>query len=89
MGWTDDFSDTQIKLIGAAEVLAALALILPPLVGILPAFAVVAAAGLAALMIGASWTHVRRDELPMVLLNVCLIALACFVVWGRIGPEPF
>lgn len=75
--WTEDFSAPQIKGIAALEVLGALGLILPPLTGVLPILAGVAAAGIAVLQIGALVTHVRRKE--TVAPNLVLIVLALFV----------
>lgn len=40
-------------------------------------------------MIGAMITHGRRGESAFVLLNVGYFALAVFIAWGRMGPEPF
>lgn len=54
MGWAEDFSDTQIKLIAAAEVAGAIGLVAPAATGIMPILTPVAAAGLALLMGGAA-----------------------------------
>jgi hypothetical protein len=62
MAWTQDFSAGQVKLIGAAEVLAALGLILPWATGIAKVLTPIAAVGLAVLMAGAVVVHVRRKE---------------------------
>ena len=81
--WAEDFSEGNIKLIGLAEVLGALGLVLPMWTGILPWLTPLAAAGLAVLMIGASATHLRRKEtiVPSAVLGV----LAVLVVLGRFG----
>lgn len=89
MGWVEDFSPGMIKAIGALEVLAAVGLVVPPLVGIVPVLAPLAALGLVLLMVGAMITHARRRETPMVVVNLVLLALALVVVWGRFGPEQF
>jgi len=85
MGWVDDYPDNGIKAIGAAEVLAAIGLILPALTGIGTIFIPLAAVGLVLLMIGAGITHGRRKEYPFVAGNVVLIVLALIVAWGRFG----
>jgi len=85
MGWVDDYPDNGIKAIGAAEVLAAIGLILPALTGIGTIFIPLAAVGLVLLMIGAAITHGRRKEYPFVAGNVVLIVLALIVAWGRFG----
>ncbi|GAA1478228.1 DoxX family protein [Nocardioides aestuarii] len=89
MGWVEDFSPGVIKLIGALEVLAAVGLVVPPLVGVVPVLAPLAALGLVLLMVGALITHARRKETPMVVVNLVLAALAIVVVVGRFGPEQF
>ena len=89
MGWVEDFSPGVIKLIGALEVLAAIGLVVPPLVGIAPVLAPLAALGLVLLMAGAIITHARRRETPMVVVNLVLLVLALVVVVGRFGPEQF
>jgi uncharacterized membrane protein YphA (DoxX/SURF4 family) len=89
MGWTEDFSDGAVKGIGALEVLAALGLILPAVLGIAPVLVPLAAVGLALLMIGAAITHARRSEQQMIGVNVVLLILAAVVAWGRFGPYAF
>ena len=89
MGWTEDFSPGTIKLIGAAEVLAAVGLILPAVLDIAPVLVPLAALGLVVTMIGAAVVHARRKETPMVVANLVLLALAVFVAWGRFGPYAF
>jgi uncharacterized membrane protein YphA (DoxX/SURF4 family) len=89
MAWTEDFSPVMIKLIGGLEVLAAIGLILPAVLGIAPVLVPLAALGLVAIMIGAAITHVRRGETPMIGVNLVLLALAAVVVWGRFGSYSF
>lgn len=89
MAWVEDFSQTQVKLIGTAEILAAIGLVVPPLVDIAPWLTPLAALGLVLLMAGAAVTHIRRKELQMLPINSVLLLLAAFVAWGRFGPHPF
>jgi uncharacterized membrane protein YphA (DoxX/SURF4 family) len=89
MGWVDDFSPGMVKTIGALEVLAAIGLILPAALDVLPVLVPLAALGLVLLMIGAAITHRRRGELPMIAINVVLLVLAALVAWGRLGPYSF
>ena len=89
MAWTEDFGPPMIKAIGAAEVLGALGLVLPPLVDVATVLTPVAALGLAVLMAGAVATHVRRSENQAILPPLVLFALAAFVAWGRFGPYAF
>ena len=83
MKWVDDISSSNLKLIGVLEILAGIALIVPPLVGILPWLAPLAAVGLALTMIGAAILHVRRGETPMAVSNIVLLAFVAFVAYGR------
>jgi uncharacterized membrane protein YphA (DoxX/SURF4 family) len=62
MGWAEDFTDTNVKLIGAVEVLGAIGLVVPWFTGIAPILSPLAAVGLALVMAGAVVTHVRRKE---------------------------
>ena len=89
MGWVDDFSPGTVKLIGALEVLAAIGLVLPAALDVVPVLVPLAAVGLVALMVGAAITHARRGETPMIAVNVVLLVLAVVVAWGRFGPWSF
>ena len=77
--WTEDFSATAIKLIGLAEVLGAIGLVAPLATGIAPILSPVAGLALAALMVGATVTHIRRSE-PPIPVALVLIALAAAVL---------
>ena len=89
MGWTDDFSAGVVKTIGALEILAAVGLILPAVLGIATVLVPIAATGLVLLMVGAAITHVRRGESQMIVVNLTLLVLAAIVAWGRFGPYSF
>jgi uncharacterized membrane protein YphA (DoxX/SURF4 family) len=89
MGWVEDFSVNMVKTIGALEILAAIGLILPAALDIAPILVPIAALGLVLIMIGAILTHVRRKEFQALPINVVLLLLAAFVVWGRFGPYAF
>jgi uncharacterized membrane protein YphA (DoxX/SURF4 family) len=88
-GWAHDFSPTSIRLIGLAEILGAIGLVLPAAVHIAPILVPLAAVGLALVMAGAAVVHARRKEAPMVAVNVVLLVLAIVVAWGRFGPYSF
>ena len=81
--WVEDFSQGQINLIGVVEILGAIGLILPWALNVLPILTPIAAVGLAIVMLGAAYTHLRRGENPMIIVNLVLFALALFVAWGR------
>lgn len=86
--WAEDFAPSTVKIIGTLELLGGLGLILPMLTNILPILTPLAAVGLVLTMIGAALTHVRRGEYPMIAINLVLLALAAFVVYGRLVAVP-
>ena len=88
-GWVNDVPAQLIKPLGLAEVLAALGLIVPPLVDIAPILTPLAAVGPVLMMIGAVVTHAGRHEFPNVAANVVLAIMAVVVAWGRFGPYAF
>lgn len=87
--WTDDFSPTSVKAIGALEMLGAAGLILPAALGVAPILVPLAAIGLAVVMVGATVVRVRRREYRYMAADLVYLALNVFVAWGRLGPESF
>ncbi|MFD3665927.1 DoxX family protein [Streptomyces sp. NPDC058659] len=87
--WVEDFSGGGVKAIGALEVLAAVALVLPAALDIAPVLVPLAALGLVMLMMGATVTRIRRHEATFMVVDLAYVILAGFVAWGRFGPEPF
>ncbi|HEY8591090.1 MAG TPA: DoxX family protein [Naasia sp.] len=79
MAWTEDFTSPSVKLIGAAEVLGGIGLILPMLTGVAPILSPIAGAALAILMVGAAVTHIRRSEPPIPFALVLLAAAAAIL----------
>ncbi|GLZ78118.1 hypothetical protein Afil01_29250 [Actinorhabdospora filicis] len=84
--WVDDFSPATVRLIGIAELLGALGLILPAITGIATPLVPLAALGLAALMVAAAVVHARRREPSAIVVNAVLFAAAVLIAWGRFGP---
>ena len=89
MPWVEDFTDGQVKGIGALEVLGALGLILPAALGIAEILTPLAAAGLAVVMVGAIVVHLRRGESKLVGAPLVLAVLAVVVAVLRFGPYSF
>ena len=89
MGWVEDFSPGMVKLIGTAEILGAIGLIVPALVDVAPILVPIAATALAVVMIGAVATHVRRHELNALAPPVVLLVLSVVVAIFRFGPNSF
>lgn len=88
-GWTETASVGFVKTLGVFEILAAVGLILPAVLDVAPVLVPVTAACWVLLMIGAMITHLRHNEAKFIVLNLFYLALAAFVAWGRLGPEPF
>lgn len=81
MLWVDDYSARQVQLIGVAEVLGAIGVIVPTATGILPVLAPIAAACLGVLMLGAFFVHLKRkDPVPALVITAVLTACAGVVV---------
>lgn len=89
MAWTKDFSAGTLKLIGAAEALGALGLILPGVLDLAPVLVPLAATGLAIIMLGAIVTHGRRKEYQPIVINTVVLILAVVVAIFRFGPNSF
>jgi hypothetical protein len=88
--WTEHASAGFVKTLGVLELLAAVGLILPAVVGIAPVMVPVTAVCWVLLMVGAMITHGRLGQFKLVMLNSVYLALAAFVAWGRFfGPESF
>ena len=72
-----------LQFIGVAEVLGALGLILPGLLGIQPGLTPVAAAGLVIIMIGATTITAVGGQVAPALFPLVVGLLAAFVAYGR------
>ena len=83
MPWVEDYSARTVRLIGVAEVLGALGLILPQATGIAPILTPIAATGLVIVQALAIRTHARRGETQVLPANIALLLLALFVAIGR------
>ncbi len=90
MPWVADVSEAQVRGVGAAELLGAIGLILPPVLDIAPVLAPLAAVGLTLTMVGAVVVHLRRgDGIAAAIPAVVLGGLSLFVAIMRFGPESF
>lgn len=80
MGWTEAVSPATIKLIGLAEILGAVGLILPIALGTAEILGPLAGACLTILMAGAAVTHRRRNEPSALQIVLTAFALAATVL---------
>ena len=84
MPWAAKMTANSIRLIGVAEVLGALGLVLPLATGIAPILTPIAALCLATLMIGAAVTHVQiKDPRSAAVTTIVIASLLVFVAIGR------
>ena len=87
MTWVAQSTDARVKAIGALEVLAAIGLVLPAALGIVPQLTALAASGVVLLMLGAAKTHGDRSEWERVPVTVVVALIALFVAIQRFGPH--
>jgi DoxX-like family len=92
MPWTTSLTAPQVRLIGVAELLGAIGLVLPKLLdvvddrgGVEGTLSGLAATGLALLQLGAAVLHVRRGEASVLPMNIVLFLAAAFVAAARFG----
>ena len=78
-----------LRFLGVAEVLGALGLVLPGLLGIRPGLTPLAAAGLVIIMIGATVVTLVGGMVAVALMNVVVALLAAFVAYGRWRLAPY
>ena len=88
MGWVADLPPIQVKLIGLAEFLGALGLVLPQLLGLFPILGAIAAAALLLLMLGAAASHFARGEGSKTAPALLLALVVALVAIGRFFVSP-
>jgi hypothetical protein len=83
MAWVGETPMARVRLIGVLEIAGAIGIVVPWAMGILTPLTPLAACGLAALQVGAIWTHMSRGEREQLWLNVLLLVAAVVVAIGR------
>ena len=83
MSWMYELPQLLHVISGSAELLGGLGLILPGLAKTRTRLTPLAASGLVVVMLGAMVFHLGRGELPNIVLNLILAALAGFIAYGR------
>lgn len=86
--WAAEMPAAMVRFIGISEILGGLGLLLPSALRIMPRLTPVAAGGLALVMVLASAFHVSRGEASVIPMNLVLMAVAFFIVWGRSKKAP-
>ncbi len=88
MPWTGDHSVVFVRVIGLVDLAGALGIIMPSLTRIKPGVTILAALGCATLQVVALAFHLSRSEAMVTPLNLVLLALSLFVLWGRSKKVP-
>ena len=79
-----DRTENFIRFVGIAELLGAIGVVFPMLIGILPWLTVLAAIGLTMIQISAIFTeHLPKKEYKILPLNLYFMTLSIFVLIGR------
>jgi uncharacterized membrane protein len=86
--WVGDTPTAAVRGLGVLELLGAAGLILPGLTSVLTWLTPLAALGLVGLMLGAAGVNARLRRYPLVAANLSLLALAAFVIVGRLVLAP-
>lgn len=78
-----------LRFLGISELAGSVGIILPALTRIKPYLTPLAALGFTAIQVLAIGFHIERGEFAkMAPINLALIALSLFVLWGRIKKAP-
>ncbi|MDC9837187.1 DoxX family protein [Rhizobium binxianense] len=81
--WPGEVPVWFLRLMGVIDFAGGVGVLLPALTRIQPRLSVLAALGCVLLQIAAMIFHVSRGETPALPLNVILLALSAFILWGR------
>ena len=82
--FVQDYSTTQLRMIGLAEMLGAIGLIVPFATGILPILTPLAALGLCIIMVFAVPIHLKLKEGAKVAVIVVMILATAFIAYERL-----
>jgi hypothetical protein len=88
MPWAGQYSETFVRFIGLVDLAGGIGILLPALTRILPRLTVLAALGCSVLQVSALVFHISRGEAAVTPLNIVLLALSLFVLWGRSRKAP-
>lgn len=88
MGYAGDYPEMFTRFIGTMEVLGAVGIILPAATRIAPFLTPLAALGFSTIQVLAIGLHTIRGEFQILPVNLVLLALSLFVLWGRLRKAP-
>ena len=86
--WPGQVPSWFLHLTGLLDVVGGIGVLLPAMTRIQPRLTVLAALGCSLLQIAAIIFHLSRGEAAVVPLNIVLLALSVFILWGRGRPAP-
>ncbi|ARQ61839.1 UNVERIFIED_ORG: putative membrane protein YphA (DoxX/SURF4 family) [Rhizobium etli] len=81
--WPGQVPAWFLRLMGIIDFAGGVGVLLPALTRIQPRLTVLAAIGCVLLQIAAMIFHLSRGEAPALPLNVILLGLSAFILWGR------
>ena len=87
LSWVNEMPEWLI-LIGVAELLGGIGLLLPSLLNIYPRLSAFAAIGLLIIMILAAGYHLIHQEFSSIPINIIFGSLSYFIAWGRLQAVP-
>jgi putative oxidoreductase len=88
LNWVTSVPVLLVRFIGVCELTAALGLLLPSLLRIMPSLTRWAALGIAAIMAFAMVFHLGRGETSVIGMNLVFGLIALFIAWGRSKRAP-
>tara|TARA_R100000365_G_C2741050_1_gene69758 strand:- start:1659 stop:2069 length:411 start_codon:yes stop_codon:yes gene_type:complete len=86
--YASDYPELLTRFVGTMEILGAIGIILPAATRILPGLTPLAAVGFSLIQVLAFALHTMRGEYGVLPVNIVLLALSLFVVWGRLRKVP-
>jgi uncharacterized membrane protein len=86
--WTGELPVAFVRVIGLIDLAGGIGILLPALTRIFPQLGVWAAVGCTVLQVAAAGFHISRSEFSVLPVNVVLLLLSIFVLWGRSQKVP-
>jgi putative oxidoreductase len=89
MTYATDYPELLTRFVGTVEALGVLGIMLPAATRVMPWLTPLAAAGFSLVQVAAIILHASRGETATTLpMNLVLLALSLFVLWGRWRKAP-
>ncbi|MEK1930772.1 MAG: DoxX family protein [Pararhizobium sp.] len=81
--WPGQVPAWFLRSMGVIDFAGGVGVLLPALARIRPGLTVLASLGCVLLQIAAMIFHLSRGDAPVIPLNIILLALSAFILWGR------